>query len=512
MSTVSSYASGNLFGKIYRYKIIDNYYSKSEIHKSILRDFINVIEKYYENNDFSVLEVLSNYGYQKAYFDIDGINNKKYKFSDICDQVKKINKIFIDYSCDKFNLDINRELLYNRVVMTINDKSNTHPGVGFHVIFPIITFSTNPRCLESYIKEFVLYLKSENDKITDQKEKKINFEVLKHIDTSIYTLNRLFRVIGANAPGVIKKGEIIPRNNESRHIPFGLDDDLNFNVYSSYIIQNTDIKGLDSKDVIIKLINYSIPIIRKYKEIFKFSKFSQSGKGENRKINIKFLKPKPEIKLNPKPLTPQIKKLILESDDGKLYINPDLNLNSNLKLIKTPDVSDDESEEEKKPINEKSKLISDFKCIITTLNKECLDFEIKHLNLDFIPKWVDEHILPSDKLNKFLLVNLLKSIVSNNELKYYDFLCFLEYNINNIEFNKPELLFNNFGILLIDKFKQLIKNNIIDLEVLGFEDLAQLYKIIVNYDDEIGNLKKNEIITVIRIIYKYKEFPNFINN
>lgn len=510
MSTVSSCAS--VFEKTYKYKIIDNYYSKSEIHKSNLKDFIDVIRKYYENNNFSVLEVLSNYGYQKAYFDIDGINNKKYKLSDICDQVKKINKIFIDYSCDKFNLDINRELLYNRVVMTINDKSNTHPGVGFHVIFPIITYSTKPRCLESYIKEFVLYLKSENDKITDQKEKKINFEVLKHIDTSIYTLNRLFRVIGANAPGIIKKGEIISRNNESRHIPFGLDNDLDFDGYSSYIIQNTNIKGLDPKNITIRLINYSIPIIRKYKEIFKPFKFSQSGKDEDRKTIIKPLKPNPKIKLDPKPLTPQIKKLILETDDGKLYINPDLKTNSILKLAETPDISDDESEEEKKPINEKSKLISDFKCIITSLNKDCLDFEIKHLNLDFIPKWIDEHILPSDKLNKFLLVNLLKSTVLNNELKYYDFLCFLEYNINKIKFNKPELLFNNFGIPLIDKFKQLIKNNIINLEVLGFEDLAHLYKIIVNFNDETTNLKKDEIITVIRIIYKYKEFPDFINN
>ena len=47
---------------------------------------------------------------------------------------------------------------------------------------------------------------------------------------------------------------------------------------------------------------------------------------------------------------------------------------------------------------------------------------------------------------------------------------------------------------------------------MGFEDLAHLYKIIVKSDDDMDNLKKDEIITAIRIIYKYKEFPNFINN
>lgn len=503
MSTVPSYTS--IYGKVYRYKVINNYYSNSEIYKANLWDFIDVIEKYYDHKDFSVLEVLLNYGYQKAYFDIDGIDDKKYKFPDIYNQVQKINKLFIDYSCDKFNLKIDRNLLYHRVVMTTNDKSNTHPGVGFHVIFPIITFSIRPKCIESYIKEFVLYLKSENDKITDQKEKEINFEVLKHIDTSIYTLNRLFRVIGANAPGVIRRGEKIPRNNESRHVPFGLYHEIDFDMYSSYIIQNTDIKGLDSKDITIRLLNYYNPIIRKYKEIFKPSNFSQGGKDEDQKMNVE--PPKPEPKPEPEP---QTKKSMSDSEDDDIDIGTDSesDSDSDLKLSDISDVSDDESEEEKEPKTEKSELISEFKCIIASLNKACLDFEIKYLNLNFVPKWIDEHILPSDKHNKFLLVNLLKSVISNDELKYYDFLCFLEYNIDKIELVNPKILFENFGIPLIKKFKQFIKNNIVDLEVMGFEDLAHLYKIIIKSDDDIDDLKKDEIITVIRIIYKYKEFPN----
>lgn len=510
MSTAPAYTS--IYGKVYRYKVIDNYYSRSEIYKANLWDFIDVIEKYYNHKDLSVLEVLLNFGYQKAYFDIDGIDDKKYKFTNIYDQVKKINKLFIDYSCDKFNLKIDRNLLYHRVVMTTNDKSNTHPGVGFHVIFPIITFSTKPKCIESYIKEFVLYLKSENDKITDQKEKEINFEVLKHIDTSIYTLNRLFRVIGANAPGAIRKGEKIPRNNESRHIPLGLYDKIDFDIYSLYIIQNTDIKGLDSKDITIRLLDYYNPIIRKYKEVFKPFNFSQGGKVEDQKMNVE--PPKPEPKQDPEP---QVKKSLSDSeddDDDDIDIGTDSESDSDtdLKLSDISDDSDDESEEEKEPINEKSKLLSDFKCIITTLNKACLDFEIKYLNLNFVPKWIDEHILPSDKHNKFLLVNLLKSVISNDDFKYFDFLNFIEYNIDKIELVNPKILFENFGIPLIKKFKQIIKNNNVDLEVMGFEDLAHLYKIIVKSDDDIDNLKKDEIITAIRIIYKYKEFPNFINN
>lgn len=496
MSTVPTYTS--IYGKVYRYKIIDNYYSKSEVYKTSLRDFIDVIEKYYDHKDLSVLEVLLNSGYQKAYFDIDGIDDKKYKFTDIYNQVQKINKLFIDYSCDKFNLKIDKNLLYHRVVMTTNDKSNTHPGVGFHIIFPIITFSTKPKCIESYMKEFVLYLKSENDKITDQKEKEINFEVLKHIDTSIYTMNRLFRVIGANAPGVIRRGEKIPRNNESRHTPFSLYHEIDFDM-CSYIIQNTDIKGLNSKDITIRLLDYYNPIIRKYKEVFKPFNFSQGGKVEDQKINIE-------------PPKPEVKKSLLDSEDDDMDIGTDLKSDSDLKLSDISDDSDDESKEEKEPINEKSKLLSDFKCIITTLNKACLDFEIKYLNLNFIPKWVDEHILPSDKHNKFLLINLLKSVISNNDFKYFDYLNFIEYNIDKIKFVNPKILFENFGIPLIKKFKQLIKNNLIDLEDIGFEDLAHLYKIIVKSDDDMDNLKKDEIITVIRIIYKYKEFPNFINN
>ena len=511
MSTVPTYTS--IYGKVFRYKVINNYYSKSEVYKANLWDFIDVIEKYYDHKDFSVLEVLLNYGYQKAYFDIDGIDDKKYKFTDIYNQVQKINKLFIDYSCDKFNLKIDRNLLYHRVVMTINENSNTHPGIGFHVIFPIITFSTKPKCIESYIKEFVLYLKSENDKITDQKEKEVNFEVLKHIDTSIYTLNRLFRVIGANAPGAIRRGKKIPRNNESRHVPFGLYHEIDFDMYSSYIIQNTDIKGLDSKDITIRLLNYYNPIIRKYKEVFKPSNFSQGGKAEDQKMNVE--PPKPEVKQEVIP-EPQAKNSLSDSedDDDDMDINTDSesDSDSDLKLSDLSDDSDDESEEEKKPIDEKSKLLSDFNCIITSLNKACLDFEIKYLNLNFIPKWIDEYILPSDKHNKFLLVTLLKSVISNDDLKHYDFLCFLEYNIDKIELVNPKILFKNFGIPLIKKFKQLIKNNLIDLENIGFEDLAHLYKIIVKSDDDMDNLKKDEIITVIRIIYKYKEFPNFINN
>lgn len=199
------------------FKIIENYYGKTDIINSSVSEFIEIIRKHYASPSLSVLEVLSNTNKQRFYIDIDGIN-KSHNFDSVVQFVIKVIRKFEAYCHKFFGIHQNPEFVKNTSV-TYNAGSNTHPGHSFHLIFPIAFVSDIPKRLEVFMREFV-----EDFKKTETN--KLFIDLSKHIDLSIYNKNRLFRVIGSCAPGSIKKvgGKLnrIPRNTQSLHHPVKL--------------------------------------------------------------------------------------------------------------------------------------------------------------------------------------------------------------------------------------------------------------------------------------------------
>lgn len=163
------------------YVKIQNYYDGRTIELSrSVDDFVNIINEN-KNSDYSILEVLAS-DTVRFFMDIENIPVEN------TDLIINLINDFIKF----FNLQ--EEYAY-----TFNSKS-AHAGLSYHVFFPY------------------KISKAKGDKITIYKLVQTFLskhpQYYKYIDTSIYTKNRLFRVIGSGDPG-LNNGRA--RNNESFH-------------------------------------------------------------------------------------------------------------------------------------------------------------------------------------------------------------------------------------------------------------------------------------------------------
>lgn len=238
------------------FKIIENYNSKTNIIRSSVSEFAEIIRRHYSDPSLSVLEVLSNTNKQHFYIDIDGVDE-----SHSLDFVNQfIINVVVNFEayCHKF-LHIRQNIDFvNHTHISYNSGSNTHPGHSFHLIFPIAFVSDIPKRLEAFMREFVEYYKK-------TETNKLFVDLSKHIDLTIYNRNRLFRVIGSCAPGRTKKinGKIIriPRNIESMHFPIKLFYDNSIGKLRSLVVDDNTIPKLETiKNYIIQNVETLTPV------------------------------------------------------------------------------------------------------------------------------------------------------------------------------------------------------------------------------------------------------------
>lgn len=234
----------------YAFKIIGNYYDPVDYSfTSDYKEFKNAFLSNLENENKTFLEVLNRHNREyKFYMDIDGIpyNNTETENKILIDFLKDVINNFFKF-VDKYyfnNLNIDEQLKINllsytnKTLVTCNQNSNTHKGIGFHLIFPFsFKLNTGIYKMKDLMTLFVHQLKE----ILKDKQYK---DYVDYIDCSVYTKNRLFRTIYNYQPGMIKNNKIMERDLKSYHYPVkfndsGFAEDRMVDM-TRYLIQNLD--------------------------------------------------------------------------------------------------------------------------------------------------------------------------------------------------------------------------------------------------------------------------------
>lgn len=294
----------------YAYKYISNYFDLINYSfTSNFEKFEDAYEVSIENEEKTFLEVLNRKKrFYRFYMDIDGIP----KDSDL-EQLKIFfDKLAMDFVffINKYGLNkkLEHEEYYKTIDMikvTCNQNSNTHEGIGFHVIFPFAFFNDGIYNMKKLIILFVEQFKQEHKGTGYVK-------FIDYIDCSIYTKNRLFRTIFNYQPGMYKNGKRIKRDLKSYHYPVCFDsgDGLKFELgksvslnefqgyCSDYFIQNIDCilrKGeyINLKSMFIEARSEYYKLCGSYKSKFKSQnnyKKEEIEKMEEKKEDIKINK------------------------------------------------------------------------------------------------------------------------------------------------------------------------------------------------------------------------------
>lgn len=240
------------------WKIIQNYYDFTRPKSGSFQDMVYKFNKYLKHEDYSFLELLNVDQNQtmRFYMDIDGIPINKYSEKEVCKAIKNLCNNFYTYLMVYTLLDCKKDQFVEKIKITCNNNSNTHPGRGFHIIFPILIGNIKIKDLKNILYFFIVDVFENKD---DMYDSDYNF-IYKYIDTSIYTTNRLFRSLFSYQPGLINKyKDKYLRDLASYHFPCKIIDNkinaltLTVEEYNDYLIQNPDKNLLSSLEI---KINY----------------------------------------------------------------------------------------------------------------------------------------------------------------------------------------------------------------------------------------------------------------
>ena len=200
------------------YVKIQNYYeNNTSFQCNSLKEFIEIINKY-KNSEYSILEKLES-DTIRFFMDIENIP---------FDQPNLIISIINDF-IKFYNIPEN-------YAYTLNEKSN-HYGLSYHVYFPFKVSKT--RFGDKTIYKLIQTFLSKHP------------QYYTYVDVSVYTKNRLFRVIGSCDPGITNR----PRNQESFHslIKGNIEDTIiqNYNHLSDFPYGIIDLNAyLNTKEYI----------------------------------------------------------------------------------------------------------------------------------------------------------------------------------------------------------------------------------------------------------------------
>lgn len=303
---------------IYYWKVIQNYYDFTVSKNGTFEEMVKDYNKYMKDEDYSFLELLNVKPNQQMrfYMDIDGIPFDKYSERDICEAIMELYDNFFHFITFTKPYEIRKDLFLKMIKLTYNKKSNTHPGYGFHIIFPFLIGDIDYPFIKYILYKFIVNVNNDEDKMYNQKHKFI----YKYIDTSIYTTNRLFRSAFSCQPGLINKyKDKYLRDLNSFHTPckfvFNEIKEVEQLRYNDYLIQNVDknllIDNLEIKQEDFKFSDNEL-------KMYKINYFKITGKQQRSQNNQIFKKNVNEPKENNNKPKEDIKKIDNQTDVLKI--------------------------------------------------------------------------------------------------------------------------------------------------------------------------------------------------